>query len=528
MTPVLSLLTDPLIRTRETDGSRVLHSLPSLFVALTADRVIDFPALRPHQRHPWHALLVQLAALARLHWAQTPVGEPEWRDALRALTADDDSDASWSLVAPPAQPAFLQPPVPDARTASWKGMATTPDELDMLITSRNHDLKAARMRHAAPDDWLFALVSLQTQEGFLGAGNYGISRMNGGFASRPGVGILPKGGVGRRWQRDCDRLLQSRTDVATTYGLSTTGGVGLVWTLPWDGTTSLAFESLDPFYIEVCRRVRLQLADNGTQLFARTTGTKMARINVSGRNGMTGDAWTPVNKTDGKALTITSTGFDYRLASELVFGSRFAAPPAQQLEASDGSNGIAVLAQGITRGQGKTEGLHQRLIPISPRVRQALLQRQTDKLAAIAAERVQAIGTMRSAILRTSLFVLFQAGAGKVNFDATTTKQQVGPFLDRFERCEDARFFDDLNAEVEAADATGERLAWLLGLVDRAEDILREAFAGGPQNGERRYKAQAAALTAFHGQLRSGNHFPTLADHYRSRLAQKETVHVDA
>ncbi len=528
MAPMLSLLADPLIRTRETDGSRVLHSLPSLFVALAADQVQDFPALRPHQRHAWHALLVQLAALARVDQARTPSTEREWRDALRALTPGDDGDASWSLVTSPEHPAFLQPPAPDGQTANWKGMAATPDALDMLVTARNHDLKAARMRNAAPDDWLFALVSLQTQEGFLGAGNYGISRMNGGFASRPGVGILPKGGIGRRWQRDCDKLLGSRAHVAATYGLRASGGVSLVWTVPWDGTTSLAFESLDPFYIEVCRRVRLQLSEDGTHLFARTTGTKAARINAVGRNGITGDAWTPVNATEGKALTITRAGFDYRLASELVFGSRFVPPSAQELAPEDGTDGIAVIAQGITRGQGKTDGLHQRLVPISPRVRQALLQRQTDKLAAMASERVQAIGTMRSAILRTSLFVLFQAGASKLNFDATTTKQQVSPFLDRFERAEDTRFFDDLNAEVEADDAAAQRLAWLLGLADRAEQVLRDAFATGPQNGERRYKAQAAALTTFHGQLRSGNHLPTLADYYRSRFAPKETADVAA
>ena len=85
-------------------------------------------------------------------------------------------------------------------------MAAAADALDMLVTSKNHDLKAARIHHAHADDWLFALISLQTQEGFLGSGNYGVSRMNGGFASRPGVGVAMVGAWGQRWQSDITRI----------------------------------------------------------------------------------------------------------------------------------------------------------------------------------------------------------------------------------------------------------------------------------------------------------------------------------
>ena len=75
----------------------------------------------------------------------------------------------WCLVAPPDRPALLQPPIPDG-LATLKNSIATPDALDMLVASRNHDLKGAVMARALPDDWLFALVSLQTMEGFLGAG----------------------------------------------------------------------------------------------------------------------------------------------------------------------------------------------------------------------------------------------------------------------------------------------------------------------------------------------------------------------
>ncbi|MGV2589912.1 UNVERIFIED_CONTAM: hypothetical protein QUR53_22555, partial [Salmonella enterica] len=167
------------------------------------------PALRPHQRHPWHAFLAQLAAIAmhRASQAEPWMESADWRIALRALAPDDVDEAAWCLVAPPERPALLQPPVPGERVEDWKNVLHAADELDMLITSKNHDLKGARAHRAEPDDWLFALVSLQTQEGFLGAGNYGISRMNGGFASRPGVGIAPVGAWGTRWRADVQTLL---------------------------------------------------------------------------------------------------------------------------------------------------------------------------------------------------------------------------------------------------------------------------------------------------------------------------------
>ncbi len=272
MSLLYSLLDEPLIGVRlAANGSRTRLSLPALFVALAEDRVRDFPALRPHQRHPWHAFLVQLAAMA-LHQAgqaTTFADEVGWKAALLALTPDDADGAAWCLVTPPARPALMQAPVSEGKLTAWKNRLQAPDELDMLVTSKNHDLKAARMKRYAPEDWLLALVSLQTQEGFLGAGNYGISRMNGGFASRPALGAVPVGGWGRRWARDTSRLLDRRGYIVKHMGLSEEGGIGLVWLRPWNGIESLAFSALDPFYIEICRRVRLvETPDGGSPALA--------------------------------------------------------------------------------------------------------------------------------------------------------------------------------------------------------------------------------------------------------------------
>jgi len=218
-----SLLDEPLIATRlAANGQPRSFTLPGLLAALQRDKVRDFPALRPHQRHPWHAFLVQLAAIA-LHRAGTRqpfAEEAAWRDALLALTPNDPDGAPWCLISAQDRPAFMQPPVPGEVIESWTNRLVAPDQLDMLVTSKNHDLKAARMIDSQPEDWMMALISLQTQEGFLGAGNYGISRMNGGFASRPALGVVPIGLWGRRWRRDLHALLDARTETLEIYGLN--------------------------------------------------------------------------------------------------------------------------------------------------------------------------------------------------------------------------------------------------------------------------------------------------------------------
>jgi len=54
------------------------------------------------------------------------------------------------------------------------------------------------------------------------------------------------------------RLLDYRQTVLTdAYGFDPQG-LMLVWLEMWDGRTSLPLSRLDPFYIEICRRIRLR------------------------------------------------------------------------------------------------------------------------------------------------------------------------------------------------------------------------------------------------------------------------------
>jgi CRISPR system Cascade subunit CasA len=509
-----NLLDERLLHYRKTvTGEQVAATLPELFVAMAQDDVRDFPSLRPHQRHPWHAFLVQLAAIALHHAKQTEpfASAAQWRAALLELTPDHPNGAAWCLVSPVDMPAFMQAPDPSGSIATWKNCLTTPDELDMLITSKNHDLKASRMSRCTPEDWTYALISLQTQEGVLGAGNYGISKMNRGFANKCGVGIHPNGGWGARWIRDLVAVLGSRKNTITTFQFESLNGHALIWTIPWDGGHSLSFTSLDPFYIEICRRVRFINTANGLNAFI--TGSKVPRIEAKSLNGITGDPWMPVDRTAAKALTIGSRGFDYKLASELLLGSKFTKPIAQMWLSSDDKEGVYLIAQGVARGQGKTEGYHERRIPVSRSVRKAFLNQSTDELAKLANERIEAIAEVRKMVW-IALAVLFGNGAkdenGKDKDASDAVKDKASLFAQPFEAQCDVQFFSELFEEIESVDREAERTKWLLTLADRAVAVLQSAFSAGPRSGQVRYRAQSASL----GRLRSmmhSNKFPALA-----------------
>ena len=108
----LNLLTEPLFRF-DAGRKRTMASLPEVYAALMNDEVDAFMALRPHQRHAWHAFLSQLGALAltRGGTKTPPLNADEWTRLLRGLTSDFPGDEPWHLVVDDiTKPAFMQPP----------------------------------------------------------------------------------------------------------------------------------------------------------------------------------------------------------------------------------------------------------------------------------------------------------------------------------------------------------------------------------------------------------------------------------
>lgn len=508
----MDCVVSPVFSARLATGESRCVSLPDLYALLAADAVEAFTALRPHQAPAWHAFLVQVGALA-LHRAglSEPPGEAAaWTGLLRDL-AGEDADTAWSLVVEDwTKPAFLQAPVPRPELSlEYKSVIDTPDALDLLVTSKDHDLKAERMTAPDPEHWIYALVTLQTFEGVMGAGKYGISRMNGGYGSRPMLGIVPEGGPGARVRRDMGRLLRERDVVLRAFpGLASRRAVGLVWLEPWDGATQLQPEDLDPFYVEICRRIRLRRRGEG--IAAVGTGSKAARIAwPKDLKGRTGDPWAPVERSEGKVLSVTRDGFGYRRMAQLLDPEEFERPPLASIGPDDARTGLSLVAAALARGQGKTEGFHTRAIAIEERVR-PLFARNPDafdafgKLSKPWAERAGEFGRR---VLRPALFLLFQGGPEKADFGKPTTGPQVEPWIRRYDAAVDAVFFDrlfdlyaaqgDAGLERDAA-ATFERA-----LLEAARDALDEAERAAPRKAATWYRARAAARSFFAARARA-------------------------
>ncbi len=525
---MFNLLEDRLINAN-VNGRTDAATLPEVYAGLMADTIDAFPALRPHQRHAWHAFLVQLGAMA-LHRAgrsTPPDAAVEWRTLLRGLISGHSNDEPWQLVVSDiTKPAFMQPPASNAgKLAEYKSPVKTPDELDMLVTSKNHDLKAAVASACTHNDWLFALISLQTAEGFSGAGNYGISRMNGGLGCRPAFTLTPSVRPGIHVRRDLGALLEQRDNILD-LDLMRDGGVQLLWTKPWDGTKAeaLLLSDLDPFFIEVCRRVRLQ-ADPEGSISARRATSKVARIEAKAQNGRTGDPWTPINNKEGKSLTLATGGFTYKRTVDYLLARDWQPAPLFVLTAAErhSPEDMLLIARGMVRGQGKTEGYHERIVPFKEQVIRGFGRTAArQELSRLAGERIEQVGKVQC-ILRHAVSV-FAAG-GNTEDVRDEHRSHANLWANKLDEIVDTSFFDALQTEF-AEDDPGKRKRirnrWLTnesgdGVINQAWRILRDAENSLPCPAIQRYRARVRADSVFQRRIHGSK------DGFRELYDQEES-----
>ncbi len=161
------LLEDPLISIRTAAGERQV-CLPELLAQLATGEVEEYMAVRAHQADPWHVFLVQIAAsvVARRPAVSLPADPRYWREGLLELAAG--KACAWHLVVEDfAQPAFLQHPLSGQAEfdRDFRPKAVAPDELDVLVTAKDHDVKMARAAGESLQAWLYALLTCQTFSG---------------------------------------------------------------------------------------------------------------------------------------------------------------------------------------------------------------------------------------------------------------------------------------------------------------------------------------------------------------------------
>ena len=494
----MNVLRDPIFSLA--GDRRTATSLPNLFAAMSGGQVKSVSsALRPHQRPAWHMFLVQLAALAlwREPLQSPPADEAFWRTALRKLTSEFPDDSPWEMVVNDwTRPAFLQPPVPEG--LKWTGVETA-DALDMLITARNHDLKSAIAREASIEDWVYALISLQTCEGYNGRGNHGIARMNGGSSSRPMLGLAPARqgdlsiDLSAWWIRDVKRLIEMRR----RENSADTPKPALLWCLDWPENHQLVWPELDPLCIEVCRRIRLSRS-NGRLAAQRSTSTK-SRIDAGILKGNTGDPWAPVQQPDGKSLTLGGGNFDYKRLCDLLFSGTWNRPLLSRHVDND-TGSMVLIAEAFARGNSKTEGFKSRIVPVPKDLAPFLApDLPAAELATLQIEEIQNIDRA----LRNALALV----AARGNAIKKEHYAWAAPASARFDREADRLFFPALWQRVRA-NSDGDtarskaRQMFVRELVSVAEPILVSALPAIPCPAVWRHRASVRSRRRFHNQVR--------------------------
>lgn len=500
-----NLLTDDVISVQRGEtASPVRVTLPDVFAELSSSRSrgVRFPHLRNHHRQGLYMFLVQLGALALINETTStpPDRSGDWRRLLRALTDDYDRDQPWHLVTEDLRdPAFMQAPIEGQNWEEFSEIYPYPDQIDIPYVTKNHELKRHRIAHPDLDHWLFSLITCQTMRGGgYGGYNYGICRMNGGYGSRPWVGIVPSADWGDQFRRDVGVLCEHRSQLKREYDFyDFDDGIKLTWLEPWDGETSLGLDQLDPYFIEICRQVRMGKKDGETVIYKNNSTAR--RVAGADLEGKTGDPWTPVEDQE-KGLSVSERGFDYEVLRQIVTTDGY--DPGLCMEhIEDDPDAVFLRAFALACGQGKTNGIHSRFLHVSEPVKRQLLNPTSrSRLADVSREMVETAGDVARSVLRPALLALVQGGKDDLNFQSDKPSE----WLDRFRRRVDERFFPFFWNQIEdhMDQEDGDRVIlrhWEEELDDIGQSLLEEAKEALPVPDARKYRAFARADQLYYG-----------------------------
>lgn len=502
----MNLLTDPLFRAVTEKGMKHL-SLPALLACLGKNGVSRLVGILRHQHDAFHVFLCYLAGvvLARDSSSDPAQNEDFWREGLLRLAGSAGYDA-WQLISDDdSKPAFMQAPLSgDRRKPS--SIMTTPDQLDLLLTAKNHDLKQARAAMAEVDTWLYALISLQTMSGFYGPGNYGISRMYSGYGSRAVVELSRDQRPGQRWIDAVARLLEHREYVLKeSFGYDPKGLI-LTWLEPWDGNTLLKLAELDPFYIEICRRIRLRGKDHVE--CAEFYPSRQPRISAKELNGVVGDPWLPVDlkgidrakKAGVKALTFPPAGITAEHMRRLLFGSELQLSVLQKPKL-DWESDLWLSASVLVRGQGVTNGFHNWEVRIPKQKTLSVFQKssQRDSLKKLSRDAISYAATMQHRVLKPAVFAYVLGAPQKLSLDDQFGNSAWTRASKRFESLWSLEYFPWLFSVPEIFNEQEELCSWVEILQKNALEVLQEVEGGMANHSGRRYRILTEVRSRFWG-----------------------------
>lgn len=504
----MNLLTDPIFRVRTPDGPATV-CLPELLALLGQDRVDSLTGLQRHQEDAFHIFCCYLAGAVLVRTGESSPQQTAdfWREGIRQLTLAEgcEDDSAWTLlIDDPTKPAFMQSPASSRAVfeRDYKPKAATPDALDIFRTARNHDVKSARNETAHAEEWAYALISLQTMTGGLGNGNYGIARMNGFYGSRVCIEWRENTCMGRRFSCEAARLLELRKNLIDELPFFKPDGVVFVWVKEWDGNTPLSLKSLDPFFIEIARRVRLGI--DAEKLIAFGASSKAMRIAAKDAHGVLGDPWTPiVLGKEIKSLTVVDPGFTTKLLRDLIFNSEcFKIAPMQIAPA--GVHDGWLTASAFIGGEGTSDGFHAVSIRVPERAKPFLFCRGTpnhDRLATLSRLGIELADDVRKP-LRVALIALMEGGPDNPNEKNKQVEGWTADALRPFTQKWNPLFFDWLWTTIDIPDDTEALRPWFAELRQLAQETLNRATERTPQRHGRSYRAKTKAQGIFSGSLK--------------------------
>ena len=179
---------------------------------------------------------------------------------------------------------------------------------------------------------------------------------------------------------------------------------------------------------------------------------------------------------------------------------------------------LRLVARATVRGQGRTEGHHERSIAIGHGLKTVLHQPDmADELGETARSRIEQVGQVQR-ILGHAIEVL--AARGDEERISPENRHLARPWLKRLDELVDTRFFECLQDEFEAEESQRQilRKRWLMngsdGVIDHARALLRDAVDTLPTPVMLRYRARARARASaealFERRLRGTNGLPFL------------------
>jgi CRISPR system Cascade subunit CasA len=386
-----SLLTAPVVPICSPTGEWLQVSLSSLFARWSQGLADEVQDMRAHQAPAVESALALFAAhaLEVAGRAFGPHTEDEWAKMLQDLAVQQGAPQFWDLAGTDVgTAAFMQPAL--LVPALAKKLVASPAELDVLVASKNHDIKQDELLQPAPWHWVCALITGQTCAGYGGKSLYGVMRMNSGTGVRTFLAGYNDDTPFGRWSEDVTRLLRlwKRLHEDNSFGFRP-DGVRLVAAVPWDGSSPLSLSDLHPGAVEIARPTRLSYAADG-KLTAHTGGTQVTRIAASEQRGNVADAWTALARDDKgvKALSSGDRSFTWQNFVSALFSPETALLSELSRDV-DTSREVTQRFRAVSRSQQGTHGYQdfsftfpakvaRRLFgPAAPVTeRQALLSRQ--------------------------------------------------------------------------------------------------------------------------------------------------------